>query len=108
MKCAVYICPKPGCVKAYARKDFLEYYIQLCYSGNPLRCKICSKQCSSPSNLRKHEKTHDKGLFPCKECDQPLLHHSIRAEERFRRSKCYTVLLSQKSVRRTTFSRILK
>jgi KRAB domain-containing zinc finger protein len=70
----------PICMKVYT-SSYLKEHMTFHNESSRVTCNLCSKVFSSISNLRKHEKKHEKLGFPkrdkrsfkCSECPESFL-----------------------------------
>ncbi|XP_074946263.1 PR domain zinc finger protein 5 isoform X7 [Phalacrocorax aristotelis] len=71
---ARFICKADSCGKRFKSKDALKKHKENVHSGNSrkkLMCSVCSKKCSSATNLQEHRKVHE--IFECQECDKKFI-----------------------------------
>ncbi|KAL2430503.1 hypothetical protein ABEF95_009194 [Exophiala dermatitidis] len=54
-------CGQPGCNGEYTSKGALASHIRSQHGGRKLSCRYCPKQVADATNLRRHEKTCEKG-----------------------------------------------
>ncbi|XP_014430321.2 PR domain zinc finger protein 5 isoform X6 [Pelodiscus sinensis] len=71
---ARFICKADSCGKRFKSKDALKKHKENVHTGNSrkkLMCSVCSKKCSSATNLQEHRKVHE--IFECQECDKKFI-----------------------------------